>query len=60
MTPSGCAGVLALEYSNETEQHELVQALAAIITAQFSTLFAAAPQAVADDWAQQDRSLVAS
>jgi hypothetical protein len=66
MTPDGCVGVLALEFDNGGEQHELCQALATIITAQLSTLFAVSPQATthaaldAGDWEQPDRSLVAS
>ena len=64
MTPDGCAGVLALEFANGGEQHELCQALATIITAQLSTLFAvsahATPQALEEAWEQPDRSLVAS
>ena len=60
VTPDGCAGALALEYADGVEQHELVQALVTIITAQLSTLFATPPQAVEDDWTQQNRSLVAS
>jgi transcriptional regulator with XRE-family HTH domain len=61
LTPDGCAGVLALEFANGGEQQECVQALAMIVAAQVSTLFAAAPQAAIDEeWAQPDRSLVAS
>ena len=62
ITPDGCVGVLALEFANGGEQHELVQALATIVTAQLSTLFAATPQAAIDDeWVlQPDRHLVAS
>jgi transcriptional regulator with XRE-family HTH domain len=61
LTPDGCAGVLALEFANGGEQHECVQALAMIVAAQVSTLFATAPQAAIDEeWAQPDRSLVAS
>ena len=64
MTPDGCAGVLALEFANGGEQHELCQALATIITAQLSTLFAvsahATPQALDEAWEPADRSLVAS
>ena len=59
-TPDGCPGVLALEFANGGEQHELCQSLALIITAQLSTLFAAAPQAIEQVWEQPDRSLVAS
>ena len=60
LTPEGCVGVLALEFADGAEQHELVQALSTIITAQLSTLFGPAPQAVEEEWAQPDRSLVAS
>ena len=64
MTPDGCAGVLALEFDNGGEQHELCQALATIITAQLSTLFGVSSQephaALDDDWEQPNRSLVAS
>jgi transcriptional regulator with XRE-family HTH domain len=60
VTPDGCAGVLALEYADGIEQHELVQALVTIITAQLSTLFATPPQVIEEDWTRQDRSLVAS
>jgi hypothetical protein len=68
MTPDGCAGVLALEFANCGEQHELCQALATMITAQLSTLFAVLPQtsphatphALEEDWEQPGRSLVAS
>lgn len=59
-TPDGCAGVLALEFANGGEQHELCQSLALIITAQLSTLCAVAPRAIDHEWAQPDRSLVAS
>ena len=59
VTPDGCAGVLALEYADGIEQHELLQALVTIITAQLSTLFATPPH-ISDDWTQQHRSLVAS
>jgi helix-turn-helix protein len=61
LTPDGCVGALALEFANGGEQHELVQALATILTAQLSTLFSTPPTAsIEDEWAQQDRSLVAS
>jgi hypothetical protein len=60
MTPEGCVGVLALEFADGAEQHELVQALSTIITAQLSTLFAPAPHVVEEEWDQPDRSLVAS
>jgi len=61
LTPDGCAGALALEFANGGEQHDLVQALATILTAQLATLFSAPPgSAIEEDWAQQDRSLVAS
>jgi hypothetical protein len=46
LTPDGCAGVFALEFANGAEQRELVQTLATIITAQFSTLFAATSHAI--------------
>ena len=60
LTPEGCVGVLALEFADGAEQHELVQALSTIITAQLSTLFAPVPHAVEEEWARADRSLVAS
>ena len=60
LTPEGCVGVLALEFADGAEQHELVQALSTIITAQLSTLFAPAPHVVEEEWAQPDRNLVAS
>jgi hypothetical protein len=61
LTPDGCVGALALEFANGGEQHDLVQALATILTAQLSTLFSAPPTAaIEEDWPQQDRSLVAS
>ncbi len=61
LSPDGCVGVLALEFANGGEQHELVQALATLVTAQFSTLFAAAPQAaIEEEWIRPDRTLVAS
>ena len=51
LSPDGCVGVLALEFANGGEQHELVQALATLVTAQFSTLFAATPQAaIEEEW----------
>jgi len=60
LTPGGCTGVLALEFANGAEQQELVQALATIITAQFSTLFAASAHAIDEEWARPHQSLVAS
>jgi hypothetical protein len=61
LSPDGCVGVLALEFANGGEQHEVVQALATLVTAQFSTLFAAAPQAaIEEEWVRPDRTLVAS
>jgi hypothetical protein len=69
LTPDGCVGILALEFANGVEQHELVQALATIVSAQLSTLFPSAPSAAVfpsappaavEEWAQQDHSLVAS
>jgi hypothetical protein len=60
LTPGGCAGVLALEFANGAEQRELVQALATIITAQFSTLFAASSDAIDEEWTRPHNSLVAS
>jgi hypothetical protein len=62
LTPDGCVGALALEFANGGEQHELVQTLATILTAQLSTLFSSPPVVTIDeeDWTQQDRSLVAS
>lgn len=59
-TPDGCPGVLALEFANGGEQHELCQSLALIITAQLSTLFAGTPQVIDHEWEQPNRSLVAS
>lgn len=41
LTPSGCAGVFALEFGNGGEQREWVRALATIFAAQFSTLVGA-------------------
>ena len=43
MTPTGCAGVLAMEFENGGEQRESVQALATILSAQLSTLVVGAP-----------------
>lgn len=61
MTPDGCAGVLALEFADGGEQHELCQSLAVLITAQLSTLFAVTPHvAIDEEWERPDRSLVAS
>jgi len=61
MTPEGCAGVLALEFADGGEQHELCQSLAVLITAQLSTLFAVTPHvAIEEEWERPDRSLVAS
>lgn len=60
LTPGGCAGVLALEFATGAEQQELVQALATIITAQFSTLFAASSHAINEEWTRPHQSLVAS
>ena len=60
LTPGACAGVLALEFANGGEQDELVQTLATIITAQFSTLFAGTSQAIDEEWARPQQSLVAS
>ena len=62
MTPDGCAGVLALEFTDGGEQHELCQSLAVLITAQLSTLFAVTPHvAIDEEWEDRpDRSLVAS
>jgi hypothetical protein len=60
LTPAGCPGVLALEFANGGEEHDLCQSLAAIITAQLSTLFAIAPQAELDEEWESNRSLVAS
>ena len=53
----------ALEFDNGGEQHDLCQALATIITAQLSTLFAVSGRTTPhglEDWERQDRSLVAS
>ena len=61
LTPAGCAGVLALEFANGGEEHEFCQSLAAIVTAQLSTLFAVSTQAeLNEEWEQSNRSLVAS
>jgi hypothetical protein len=61
LTPDGCVGALALEFAGGGEQHEVVQSLATILTAQLSMLFSASPRAVEEeDRAQQDWSLVAS
>ena len=62
MTPDGCVGVLALEFANGGEVHDLVHSLATILTAQLSTLFWAPSHVPMEEerWAQQDRSLVAS
>jgi hypothetical protein len=59
--PDGCVGVLALEFGNGGEQHDLVQALATIVTAQFSTVFATTQHAAIDEeWVRPGRTLVAS
>lgn len=62
LTLDGCAGALALEFSNGSEQHELSQALATIIAAQLSTLFAGMSRSAIDEetWQHADESLVAS
>ena len=60
LTPEGCAGALALEFGDGGEQNELNHALAAIITAQFSTLFTVTPATMDEEWARPDQSLVAS
>jgi hypothetical protein len=61
LTPDGCVGVLALEFADGGEQHEVVQALTTILTAQVSMLFSASPRGVEDEHrAQQNWSLVAS
>jgi hypothetical protein len=60
LTPEGCAGVLALEFAEGAEQQDLLHALAAIVAAQLSTLFTATPQAMGEEWARPDQSLVAS
>ena len=61
LTPDGCVGVLALEFANGGEEHDLVHSLATILTAQLSTLVAAPSHVPIEEerWAQQDR-LVAS
>jgi hypothetical protein len=38
LTPSGCAGVLALELRHRQEQRECIRAAATILAAQLSTL----------------------
>jgi hypothetical protein len=58
VTTAGCVGVLALEFANGAEQHELAQALLLIVAAQLSTLFCAA-HAIEEAWPQHG-SLVAS
>ena len=62
LTPDGCVGVLALEFDNGGEEHELVHSLVSIISAQLSTLFPTSSHRPVEDarWTQQDRSLVAS
>jgi hypothetical protein len=62
LTPDGCVGVLALEFDNGGEEHDLVHSLATVLTAQLSTLFAAPSHVPIEEerWAQQDRNLVAS
>ena len=60
LTSEGCAGALALEFGDGGEQNEPNHALAAIITAQFSTLFTVTPAAMDEQWARPDQSLVAS
>ena len=45
MTPSGCAGVLAVEYSSGLEQDQALQALATILAAQLTLLVDAEPDA---------------
>lgn len=65
-TPDGCAGALALEFTDGGEQHELCQSLATIVTAQLSTLFTVTPHVGeeehvgVEEWERVDRSLVAS
>jgi hypothetical protein len=62
LTPDGCVGVLALEFDNGGEEHELVHSLVSIISAQLSTLFPTSSHQPMEDarWTHQDRSLVAS
>lgn len=60
LAPDGCVGVLALEFGNGGEQHELAQALATIVAAQLSMLIAGAPHSAEDKWQQPDESLAAS
>jgi hypothetical protein len=61
MTPDGCAGVLAVEFADGGEQHELVQSLTLLVAAQLSTLFGVMPHVALDDeWERRDHSLVAS
>ena len=59
VTTAGCVGVLALEFANGGEQHELAQALAMIVAAQLSTLFCAAQTGENVEW-QRHGSLAAS
>jgi hypothetical protein len=47
VTPSGCAGVLAIELRDGGEQCESVRALAAILAAQLANLFGSTPLAEA-------------
>jgi hypothetical protein len=62
LSPDGCVGVLAFEFTGGGEQHEVVQAFAMILSAQLSTLFAPVPQSSLTDeeWPQPDHNLVAS
>jgi transcriptional regulator with XRE-family HTH domain len=47
VTPTGCAGVLALEMQDRGEERECVRAFATILAAQFAMLFGVAPEAEA-------------
>jgi transcriptional regulator with XRE-family HTH domain len=47
VTPTGCAGVLALEMQDRGEERECVRAFATILAAQFAMLFGVAPDAEA-------------
>ena len=58
LTPGGCVGALALEFADGGEQSDFAQALATIVSAQLSTVFAGTPQAAIDEWEQRDRSFV--
>ena len=57
LTPDGCVGALAFEFATGGEQQEFAQALATIVSAQLSTLFAGTPSAAVDEeWPRQEVS----